>query len=397
MKTIAIANQKGGCGKTTVSINLASCLALHGRRTLLVDMDPQGHCGLGLAVPEDQIELSVYDLLTAAEDRPVEFGQITWQISKNFDLAPSTVELSALEQKLAGQPGRENRLRDALGMLNGQYEFCVIDCPPSVGMLTFNALRAATVVLIPVETGYFSLQGLSKQLETIDLLNKQCGQDIVVRVVPNLYDVRTKLGREMLAELRKQFSHAMFKTHINFNTKLKESASLGQAIGEYDPGSTGFRDFSSLATELIELLEPGQSKPQTDLLARAESLTKQAEELLSISSRTLGQEPKSAEKIPAEKKIEIIYGASRTDEGIQFMAHYPAAKEVRVAGDFNNWSPDQTPMNRLDNNGDWQTLVPLGPGRYRYRYVVDGAWQQDPHNDYVESNPYGELNSIIEV
>lgn len=423
MKTLAIVNQKGGCGKTTVSINLASCLALHGRRTLLLDMDPQGHCALGLAVPEDQIEMSIYDVLAASGNKPVDMARVIWQIGKNFDLAPSAVELAALEPRLSGQAGRENKLSKALEPLADQYDYCIIDCPPAVGLLTFNALRAAHTALIPVETGYFSLHGLGKQLETIQVLNNQNNCEIVVKIVPNLYDVRTKLGREMLAELRKRFSAHLFKTHINFNTKLREGASLGQAITEYDPHSVGFRDFDKLAREVVEMLEPTPARlpqlseiesrvaaaghadeaepasvPEPDLLKRAETLTRQARQLLTESAQTVGREPSAQREQPTEKKIEIIYGATRTPDGIRFVAHFPQAKQIALAGDFNNWRPDDTFLDALAQHpGDWHTTLLLDPGRYRYRFVVDGMWQQDPHNDYVESNPYGELNSIVEV
>lgn len=402
MKTIAIANQKGGCGKTTVAINLSACLALQGRRTLLVDMDPQGHCGLGLAVPEDQVELSVYDCLCGSDEKPIELSRVVWQISKNFDLAPSTVELAGLEQQFAGQTGRENRLRDALAGIQDHYDYCIIDCPPAVGLLTFNALRAAQVVIVPVETGYFSLQGLSKQLETIDLLREQCQHDLMVRIVPNLYDVRTKLGREMLAELRKRFGQFMLESHLNFNIKLKEAASLGQAITECDPHSAGFRDFDRLAREVMNQLESvavEQAAPaEGELIAKAESLTKRARELLAVSEQTIGQDARVTQQADVEKKIETIYGVTSTPEGVRLVTHMPEAREILVAGDFNNWLAEQSPMHRLSGrDGDWETLIALEPGRYMYRLVIDGVWQQDPYNDYVESNPYGELNSIIEV
>ncbi|MFQ6048807.1 MAG: ParA family protein, partial [Phycisphaerae bacterium] len=157
MRTIAIANQKGGCGKTTVAINLSACLAKEGRRTLLVDMDPQSHCAIGLAVPEEQIELSIADvLLGGPEQPPVELSRIIWQIATNFDLAPSRIDLAGFEQRMAGAEDRDRRLQQALAGLAEPYEFVVIDCPPHVGLLTFNALRAADEVIVPVDTGYFA-------------------------------------------------------------------------------------------------------------------------------------------------------------------------------------------------------------------------------------------------
>lgn len=397
MKTIAIANQKGGCGKTTVAINLSACLALQGRRTLLVDMDPQGHCGLGLAVPEDQVELSVYDCLCGSDEKPIELSRVVWQISKNFDLAPSTVDLAAFEQQMSGQPERELRLKNLLAKVADNYDYCIIDCSPSVGLLTFNALSSAQVVLIPVETGYFSLHGLAKQLQTVELLDQQCDHNLQVHVVANLYDVRTKLGREMLSELRKRFGDLLLDSCLNFNTKLKEGASLGQAITEYDPNSTGCKDFHKLAREVIAMLEPAEAQPRP-LALQTTQLSEKAQAVLESSTKLLGQEPAIIQQAPLEKKLELIYGASCTPEGVRFVADFPDAKTVCLASNFNNWSPDATPMKRLDHGGrGWSTTVNLASGRYHYRLVVDGLWQHDPHNDYVESNPYGELNSVVEV
>src|SRR4051794_35313336 len=149
MRTISLINQKGGCGKTTCSINLAACLAHLQQRTLLIDMDPQGHCAVGLAVPDAQIERSVYDILRIHAGNAT-LKDITWQIATNFDLAPSTISLAALETELHGMPGRQDRLADALARVEGDYDFCVIDCPPNVGLLTFNAMRAASDIIIPV-------------------------------------------------------------------------------------------------------------------------------------------------------------------------------------------------------------------------------------------------------
>ena len=206
MRCIAVINQKGGCGKTTVATNLSACLAVQGRRTLLVDMDPQSHCAVGLAVPEDQIERNIYDVLISVRNGSVtELKSIVWQISQNFDLAPSGIELAALEPQLAGQDHREDCLREVLQSSAQGYDFVVVDCPPSVGLLTFNALRSADEVIIPVETGYFALHGLARQLETLKVLKQQCRQEIQVRILPTMYDVRTKLAREVMSELKKQY------------------------------------------------------------------------------------------------------------------------------------------------------------------------------------------------
>lgn len=404
MRTIAIANQKGGCGKTTVAINLSATLAREGQRVLLVDMDPQGHCALGLAVPEEQLELTIADALMGTDSgEQVELNRTIWQIATNFDLAPSRIDLAGFEQRMAGADDRDLRLKNILASVAAQYDVVVIDCPPHVGLLTFNALRAADEVIVPVDTGYFSLHGLGRQLETIEHIRREVDQELLVRVLANLYDVRTKLGREMLAELRKRHGRVMFEAFVNFNTKLKEAASLGQAITEYDPSSMGMRDFTKLAHEVVgheaaaEAERPVAAELPAGILDRANELAAKAEQLLATSAPLVGGEsepsaPATDEQI--QERIDQIYGARRTPEGVEFSTHAPGASEVMLAGDFNDWQPLR--MTERGEN-DFAALLSLKPGRYQYRLVVDGRWQQDPCNQTVETNPFGELNSVVEV
>ncbi len=401
MRTIAIANQKGGCGKTTVAINLAACMAREGRRTLLVDMDPQGHCALGLAVPEDQIELSIADALARSTGpEPIDLSRVIWQITANFDLAPSKTDLADFEMQSHTDPACEGRLATVLEGVADKYDFAIVDCPPHIGLLTRNAFHAAGEVIIPVDTGYFSLQGLTKQIEAINRIRAQNGRDIRIRVLANQYDVRTKLGREILSELKRKFDSLMCQSFINFNTKLKEGASFGQPITEYDPGSMGFRDFVRLARELISSAGP-EMVPQS-ILRHADELAARAEKLLATTKPLLGGKVDTEAAIPStpteiQEKIDRIYGVRQTDDGVLFLTHAPGAREVKLAGDFNNWVPDATPMSTNGGAHDFHALLKLQPGRYRYRLVVDGVWSQDPHNAYVEANPYGELNSVVEV
>jgi chromosome partitioning protein len=451
MRIIALINQKGGCGKTTSSINLAACLAHLGQRTLLVDMDPQGHCAVGLAVPDAQIEKSVYDILRAPGGTAT-LKDITWQIASNFDLAPSAITLAALETELHGVPGRQDRLADALARIAHDYDYCIIDCPPNVGLLTFNAMRAASDVVIPVETGYFSLHGLSKQLELLEQLRKQCRQEIRIRILATLYDIRTKLAREVLAELREQFPDMLMESSINFNTKLKEAASFGQPITEYDPASKGFKDFLKLARELmgpaprltldlgrtvepavaseeslelslrranetveetletiesgVELSEPINFQPQVhphrrnnravgnDMRTQADTLSRRANEVKSVA-QGMGIST-AARPASTQQKLQEFYGVRQLPEGLLFVAHFPNASNVGIAGDFNNWNP-QRMVSQDEASDTFRALVALKPGRYRYRLVVDGRWQADPHNVHSEPNPFGERDSIVEV
>lgn len=496
MRTVAIVNQKGGCGKTTVSINLASALAELGKRVLLVDLDPQSHCAVGLAVPEEQIEQSIYDvLISRSRGEPMRLTEILWQIGERLELAPASIDLSAFEQQMAGVADRECCFRNVLADMDGEYDFVVVDCPPAVSLLTFNALRAATDVVVPVETGYFALHGLSKQLETLSILCKRCQQEVSVRVLASMYDIRTKMAREILAELRSHFSDRMFKTVVNFNTRIKEAASFGQPIGEYDPASKGQQDFRSLAQEVIGASEHPQvkSKRLVDSLAdQLESIGASATELLKSGKPAVVAEPEPSEPllvattaqphkvapipvtpvaapaaapatatvgpaaatgpraipivtapavtsppptpavaaVPAapvttptpaaparpaspaapavapvmqapaptlDEKLSDYYGVNQIQDAVVFVTLYPRASSVQVAGDFNNWQPAATTMQRVGNSGVWQLKMKLPQGTYRYRLVVDGQWQQDPYNERTELNPFGEYNSVLDV
>ena len=441
MRTIAIINQKGGCGKTTTAINLAACMARMNQKTLLVDMDPQGHCAVGLAVPEEQVERSIYDALIEPQDgRPAPMSEVVWQIATDFDLAPSNLRLAAFEQVFAGRAGREDRLTLALKGVQNTYQWAIVDCPPSVGLITFNALKACDEVIVPVETGYFSLHGLTKIMETLEELKETLGKDIAIRVLPTLYDTRTKLAREVLAELRTKFRDYLMESNINFNTKLKEAASFGQPITEYDPGSRGYKDFVNLARELMGH-RPVEVEPTThERLSRPAELVQRARQLAQLTNFKFGRtatqvmadaheefeasttsrgfltltsddqplaasHPASTQAAPAlsmrptqttQQKIDEIYGIQRDNDGVIFRTKFDNAQSVLLAGDFNNWSPMSTPLSS-PRPGMWVTKLPLQPGRYRYRMIVDGNWVTDPHNAIVEENQFGELNNVVEV
>lgn len=468
VRTIAIINQKGGCGKTTVSINLAATLASRGFKTLLVDMDPQSHCALGLAVPEAQIDKSTADLLRSGMSGELGVADITWQISRNLDLAPSTVALAGVEPQLANAPDRDRRLAQVLATAADRYQYCIIDCPPSIGLLTFNALRAADEVIVPVETGYFAMQGSFRQEQTIEMLAQKVGHRVRFKILPTLYDVRTKLAREILSELKKHFGDKLLPLVINFNAKLKEAASFGQPITEYDAGSRGMQDFEELAAWLQQhpprpalsvapaadvsahgeaesdarpkpagapAFAPSPSASANPSLSRAAELVERARELstrTAVLSQRLNREvqdeqiaepipPKPAEDAAAapvptaepthqplavqpaparpglQEKLERVYGIKHTTEGVLFIQPAEGASRVGVAGDFNNWNPASTPMRRNEPLGVWQACIKIPAGRYRYRLVVDGQWVQDPHNPQTETNPFGELNNVVEV
>jgi chromosome partitioning protein len=254
MRTIAIVNQKGGCGKTTTAINLAATLARRNQRVLLVDMDPQSHCAAGLGVPESRVERGIGDILLSDLDRPVDERTFLWEVSRNLHLAPSTVSLAALEAAaggLSGLPDRDRRLSRLLTWLAPRFEVCIVDCPPTIGLLTFNALRAADEALVPVETSFFSFRGAEKQIATIAKVVERLARPLPFRLLATLFDEGRPVDRDVLAALREKYADAVLPVVVRHHDVLREAASLGQAITEYAPSSPAGADFESLADWLM--------------------------------------------------------------------------------------------------------------------------------------------------
>ncbi|MGB0715774.1 MAG: AAA family ATPase [Phycisphaerae bacterium] len=374
MRIITIANQKGGCGKTTVAINLSASIARESRRTLIVDLDPQGHCALGMAVPDEQIDLSIYEcLMSQVDGEPVELSNITWQISPYLDLAPARATLANLEPKLGERPNADQLLKALLEANRDRYDYVVIDCPPHLGLLMKNGLRAADEVIIPVDTGFFSLHGLTQQLQTVDQICERNGQRLNVRVLPNQYDVRTKLAREILAELRKRFAGVVLDTIVNFNTKLKEGSSYGQPITEFAPNSSGARDFQALAHEIL-MSEPAEV-PTSDILQHVERLAADAERLLATTT-TLVSHKDEAGNSPAngQKTVETaghgtipVHSATPPQPGTPapettipgFVAPAPTAPQTQP-------EPGQTTVGQLGTGFTTQGFdAPVGPSATR--------------------------------
>jgi chromosome partitioning protein len=253
VRTLAVINQKGGSGKTTTAINLAAVWAATGRRTLLVDMDPQGHCAAGLAVPDDAIEGHIGSAMLRPATKTPDLRALAWRISTNLDLVPSSMQLAGLEAPrggLADRPDKDLRLTHLLTPLSEHYDACVIDCPPSIGLLTFNALRAAEEVLIPVETSYFALQGAERQVKTIRSLTHRLGRSIRFYLLPTLHRSDSKLASEILAALKNRFVRDLAPVVVHYDEKLREAAGFGQSIVEYAAGSVGHRDYAALGAWL---------------------------------------------------------------------------------------------------------------------------------------------------
>ncbi len=268
MRTIAVVNQKGGCGKTTTTINLAAALARRGLRTLVVDLDPQSHCATGLAIPEDRIERDIGDAMLVGG--AMDPQRLLWRANRNLDVAPSRTKLAGLEAPRGGlheQPDKDTRLRatlERLALSTGGWDWCVLDCPPSIGLLTYNALAAAGEVLIPVETSYFSLQGAAKQVQTIRSIGRRLSLRHTVRLIGTIHDPESDLARELLAELRRRFGAAVAPMFIHADNAIKEAASFGRAIIDHAPASPAASDYDRLAAWLLDVDDRHAADPSLD-------------------------------------------------------------------------------------------------------------------------------------
>lgn len=540
MRIITIVNQKGGCGKTTAAINLAAVYAARGRRTLIVDMDPQSHCAAGLGVPESELECSIGDALLAAHRHDFQPDHLIWEVGRNLHLAPSTVRLAAMEAPGGGLHSlddRDRRLAMLLDRLTGRFDLCLVDCPPTIGLLTFNALRAARETLVPVETGYFSLRGAEKQWATIQRTIAHLDRPIACHMLATLHNPESKLSCDILSAFRRRFAGQIIPVVIHEHEALREAASFGQSVVEFAPQSEAHRDFEQLADWLdahgqqpklteVEIIQHDAdareraSHPESEsspyarphaspastgpaaLGTRAAELARRVRDLAQQNARrgealeyriknTLHQpapasssqrdraasSPQAAPAgrhastdrdaapgtahdtdapIPqthhavtqrptdtsppacdaasrplpptadrhahapgasagpplrqtseaeknnddvhtARQRLRAVYGARCTKQGVVFVQPAEPEQKICVAGDFNNWSPTATPLHYDAKLGVAYTIVPIPPGRYQYRLILDGAWQADPHNNQQQHNEYGEPNSVLIV
>jgi chromosome partitioning protein len=256
-KIIAVCNQKGGVGKTTTTVNLAACLAAAHRKTLIVDMDAQSNATVGVGVDKDSLELSMYDVITQRDVNGAPVGVRDIRVSTDFmkflDLAPATPDLGAAEVELINDMAREKRLRSALQAVEEDYDYIIIDSPPSLGLLTVNVLTAATSVLIPIQCEYYALEGLAQLMNTVHLVQKNLNTKLVVEgALLTMYDGRTNLSREVTADVRSCFSGKVFDVMISRNIKLSESPSFGKPIILYDIMSPGARNYLELAKEIMQ-------------------------------------------------------------------------------------------------------------------------------------------------
>ena len=377
MKTIAIANQKGGCGKTTTAINVSAALAATGRRTLLIDLDPQAHASFGLRASNLPTDKSVYYVLTDNPEKRRSFDSCIANVSRSFDIVPSNIQLSTLEQEFKDKEDAVSELYRVLSSYPSTYEYIIIDCPPSLGFLTFNALRAADQVIVPIDMSAFTLMGVGKLLGMLELIKAKIGHVPRVNALATLFDKRTTYSQSVLQEVKTFFGDQMFKAVIRLNVALKRAVSEGVSIIDFDKTSNGAKDYTALCHETLRLDHVEDAKKP-------------------IASSMSVQVPEKRESVLSTQE-EVEKSFELDIKEVTFAVESPAAKDIYIAGDFNDWKiNDESRLARLEN-GYWEKRVKLPHGKYRYKFVVDGEWTIDSKNQGYEINAFGSFDSIMEI
>jgi len=300
MRIIAVANQKGGCGKTTTAINLSSCLALKGQKVLLIDMDPQSHATMGLNIECDPGK-NIYQVIAPGRTDAVGLDDVIVPVKDNFDIVPSDMRLCAVEQELALVDGREKRLLEAIKRLEKTYDFIIVDCPPSIGHLCFNALRASSEAIIPIDMSLFSLRGIAKLTDMMVMIENASGHVITPRALVTMFDARTRYSQEVLEKVREKFEDKVFNSVIRYNIRLRETVDHGLPVGDYDKHAIGQRDYESLSEEVLGSIQKAKAI-KIEASSGAEEISRTSKEYLDT------MEPVPMSDVDSESETEIVEG-----------------------------------------------------------------------------------------
>jgi chromosome partitioning protein len=392
MKVISIANQKGGCGKTTTAINLASSLSENKKKVLLLDLDPQAHASLGLDIESQD---SIYNVISNITPRKLKIENIIKRVDNKFDIVPSNILVGTLEQELSDEIGRELKLVDIFKDIKDQYDYILIDCPPSLGILTVNAIRVSHELIVPVETSRFSMQGVEHLLDIVHLVRDRLNHTVTCRVLVTMFDSRLRHSFSMLSKIKERFHGSLYDTIVHINVKLKEAAVMGKPVSTYDKYCRGSKDYFTLAKEiiLIEKLESEQSETQQREQTAVEKLAEKVKKKIKSKAKE-----KEAEVQFSSKMERMIEDEVESIIPVKFSIDAPGAKSAYVTGSFNDWALDETCRLKEDkSSGEWAIDISLKPGVYKYQFIIDGVWREDPNNPKKERNSFGDINSLIEV
>jgi chromosome partitioning protein len=340
MKIISIVNQKGGCGKTITSVNLAAALSNRGHKTLLIDLDPQAHATFSVGAKSAYTITDIFEASMNGKVAHQDIAQIA--LSENLSFIPSSIGLTSIEQTLAGKNNRFKVLSCALASVTEKFEYCVLDCPPNLGIITLNALTASNYSVVPMGLCDFSLRGVEILKNILVMLKDHMGSAPASFYLLNQVDNRSRYAKEFITRVQKQLGNMLLNTQIRTNIHLREAAANGKSIFDYHPESRGAQDFLEMAQEIEGLTKSTSWAP---LFFRSNDV-----------------------------------------------------EDVYVVGDFNNWQKEQNYRMKKIGDGLWSVNLPLQKGQqYRYKIVAGENWIADPSNKACEKDPFGGINSLLRV